>query len=121
MFFTLSIKEGFTVSISTNNLFIYTHYQKFDEQGYWGYVCLITSDVFLSNEIILGKIFMANYYMIFNYEDNTVGFIIGNPSLHSENDIIILIIKYLSLIVISNIVLLLISVYYHNKLKELTP
>ena len=118
---TLSIKEGFTVSISTNNLFIYTHYQKFDEQGYWGYVCLITSDVFLSNEIILGKIFMANYYMIFNYEDNTVGFIIGNPSLHSENDIIILIIKYLSLIVISNIVLLLISVYYHNKLKELSP
>ena len=64
---------------------------------------------------------MANYYMIFNYEDNTVGFIIGNPSLHSENDIIILIIKYLSLIVISNIVLLLVSVYYHNKLKELTP
>ena len=31
--------------------------------------------MFLDETIVLGKLFIENYHMIFDYEDNTVGFI----------------------------------------------
>ena len=71
---TITTKENFNLTIDGNHLFMYTHYEGMNID-YWGYQCLITSDYFLSETMILGKIFVENYHMIFNMEDNTVGFI----------------------------------------------
>ena len=70
----LTIDEGFNVTIKGDQMFRYTHYHKF-QIDFWGYVSSITSDMFLDETIVLGKLFIENYHMIFDYEDNTVGFI----------------------------------------------
>lgn len=108
---TLTLEEGFNITIKTEQLFRYTHYQKF-QIDYWGYVSSITSNMFLDETIILGKLFIENYHMIFNYEDNTVGFIdmnIYKDNIPTDNTIIKNLYMILSIIIIIQVILLIIS------------
>lgn len=80
------IIDGFNVTLKGDQLFMYTYYNKFDK-NYWGYQSLITYNYFLQGTFIMGKIFMENYHMIFDYENNKVGLIEieENEKMHNVN------------------------------------
>lgn len=77
------IKEGFSVKIKGVNLFSYRYLKKRDSE-FWGYVCLITFSILQKDEILFGKVFMENYHMIFDGEDNSVGFVEVDPEERIE-------------------------------------
>lgn len=116
---TITTKENFNLTIDGSHLFMYTHYEGMNID-YWGYQCLITSDYFHTETMILGKIFIENYHMIFNMEDNTVGFISMDKYLDQlvENKgyttKLIFLILFL-IMIIFGVYLLVVLLYQQNK------